>query len=114
MPSRRTTLVLDAVYALAAAGNPAFAPAAVGARLRSDQSPMSAWEIRGELSSLEASGELRLDPATALWSLRVAPTVTDTKAEASATTNATTIATTTATTTATTMASATAVKTGAV
>ena len=70
LPSRRTKLVLDAIHALAATGASAFAPADVGDHLRGAQTPMLMWEIRGELSKLEASGDIEIDSATARWSLR--------------------------------------------
>ncbi len=67
MHSRRTKLVLEAVQALVNAGKQGFSPADVGRQLREEGEPMSAWEVRGALSTLEASGEVRVDPATALW-----------------------------------------------
>ena len=82
MPSRRTKLVLDAIQAIAVAGNHAFAPADVGAQLRSAQTPMSAWEIRGELTTLEVSGDITIDPTTALWSLRASPSIPQPKSGA--------------------------------
>lgn len=73
MHSRRTKLVLAAVQALAHAGKQSFTPADVGLHLRTHAQPMSAWEVRGELSNLEASGDVRIDPATALWTLTTPP-----------------------------------------
>lgn len=70
--SRRTKLVLDALHALADAGQSTFTQAAVGAYLRGQQTPMSAWEVRGELSILEALGDIQLDAKTALWQFTAA------------------------------------------
>lgn len=44
-----------------------FRPGDVNRVLREKNQPMGAWEVRGELSKLEANGELALDPDTALW-----------------------------------------------
>ena len=73
LQSRRTKLVLEAVQALVKAGANGFAPADIGAHLRAHGEPMGAWEVRGELSNLEASGDVRLDTASARWHLN-APT----------------------------------------
>ena len=67
--SRRTKLVLAAVQALVNAGQQGLTPAEIGQHLRTNGEPMPAWAVRGELSTLEASGEVRVDPATALWYL---------------------------------------------
>ena len=71
MHSRRTNLVLAAIEALVKAGMHGFMPADVNAQLRASGEPMLPWEIRGELSVLEASGEICVDPVTAVWSMRV-------------------------------------------
>jgi len=39
----------------------------VVSRLREWNQPMGAWEVRGELSKLEAAGEIELEPAAATW-----------------------------------------------
>ena len=76
MQSRRTNLVLAAVRALASGGETNSAPGGardgftqsdIGAYLRDQGEPMSAWEVRGELTNLERAGEVRIDPATAIW-----------------------------------------------
>ena len=72
MHSRRTKLVLAAIQALANGGTQGFTPAEVGAQLRAQGEPVSAWEIRGELSNLEAAGNIRIDPASARWYLQAA------------------------------------------
>ena len=82
MSSRRTELVLDAIQSLAAAGQHAFAPADVGARLRDTKTPMSAWEIRGELTVLETSGAITIDTKTAMWTLKMATALPRTKSGA--------------------------------
>ena len=93
MHSRRTNLVLAAVHALAAgvetteassgtregttsSSSPpsslpgsGFTQSDIGAYLRAHAEPMSAWEVRGELSLLEHAGEVRIDPTTAIWFL---------------------------------------------
>lgn len=78
MPSRRTNLVLAAVRALASRGETAgasggaaggFTQSDISAHLRAEGEPMSAWEVRGELTNLERAGEVRIEPATAIWFL---------------------------------------------
>ncbi len=44
-------------------------PGAINARLRELGEPLGTWEVRGELSALERSGEIVNDPATGAWSL---------------------------------------------
>ena len=78
MQSRRTNLVLAAVRAVASGGQPTSAPGGakdgftqsdIGAYLRAQGEPMSAWEVRGELTNLERAGEVHIEPATAIWHL---------------------------------------------
>jgi len=44
-----------------------FLPGDVNALLRQQNEPMGAWEVRGELSTLERMGYLRLDAASGRW-----------------------------------------------
>lgn len=64
---RRTRRVLQVARALLEQQPDGIRPGEINARLRAENEPMGAWEVRGELSRLERSGELALDPATALW-----------------------------------------------
>ena len=64
--------VTDNVFAAVrevAASTPTFRPGDVAGFLRDKGEPMGAWEIRGELSRLEAAGLLSNDPVTGTWSL---------------------------------------------
>ncbi len=84
MQSRRTNLVLAAVRALASGGETTGAPGGtkggftkggftqsdISAYLRAQGEPMSAWEVRGELTNLERAGEVRIESATAIWFLK--------------------------------------------
>lgn len=65
--SRRTRRVLQVAQALLEQQPEGIRPGEINARLRMENEPMGAWEVRGELSRLERSGELALDPATARW-----------------------------------------------
>jgi hypothetical protein len=64
---RRTRRVLQVAQALLEQRPEGIRPGDINARLRAEDEPMGAWEVRGELSRLERSGELALDPATARW-----------------------------------------------
>ena len=64
---RRTRRVLQVAQALLEQRPEGIRPGDINARLRAENEPMGAWEVRGELSRLERSGELSLEPATALW-----------------------------------------------
>ncbi|MEQ8861761.1 MAG: hypothetical protein RIC56_24235 [Pseudomonadales bacterium] len=67
LDQRRTDLVLAVIENLLADGRTTFRPGDVVARLRERNEPMGTWEVRGELSRLEAEGVLALDPDTAEW-----------------------------------------------
>ncbi|NJN51998.1 MAG: hypothetical protein HC809_09715 [Gammaproteobacteria bacterium] len=73
MPSdlRRTRLVHTVFKDLIARGAPdaGIRPGAINTELRERGSPMGAWEVRTELTALEAAGEARCDPATGIWYL---------------------------------------------
>lgn len=66
---RRTDIVRRAFKELLAggAGDTGLRPADICAHLRTAGQPLGSWEVRFELSQLEASGEICLDPATATW-----------------------------------------------
>ena len=84
--SRSTNLVLAAIHALSAGSEKTDAPANqnnggskggftqsdISAYLRAHGEPMSAWEVRGELTSLERAGAVRIESATAIWYLTTA------------------------------------------
>lgn len=67
LDQRRTDLVIAVIEKLVADGRTAFQPGDVVERLRQQNQPMGSWEVRGELSRLEAEGVLALDPNTAEW-----------------------------------------------
>ena len=64
---RRTDLVLHVLRELIAAGATQVLPGAINARLREMGQPLGTWEVRGELSTLERSGDIANDPATGAW-----------------------------------------------
>ena len=68
---RRTQLVLRIFKELTAQeqGRDGLRPGDINARLRELGIPMGTWEVRGEFSVLEASGDIILDEATANWLL---------------------------------------------
>ena len=68
--SRRTDLVLAVFKELVANGADGVLPGAINDRLRELGQPMGSWEVRGELSTLEASGDIVIDQATGAWHLR--------------------------------------------
>ena len=67
---RRTDLVLRVLKDLIAAGTNGVLPGAINARLREMGEPLGTWEVRGELSTLEAAGEIVIDDASGAWYLR--------------------------------------------
>lgn len=69
LEQRRTDLVMAVIEKLVADGAGTFRPGEVVEQLRKQNQPMGAWEVRGELSRLEAEGTLALDPDTAEWRL---------------------------------------------
>lgn len=64
-------LVAAVVEKLVAEGRAEFRPGDVVSQLREQNQPMGTWEVRGELSKLEAEGLIENDPDTGVW--RVAP-----------------------------------------
>lgn len=69
LDERRTDLVMSVIEKLVAEGASEFRPGDVVSRLREQNQPMGSWEVRGELSRLEARGAIELDPASATWRL---------------------------------------------
>ena len=65
--ARRTKTVFDAVLALEGAGQSSFRPGDVTAHLRATDSPVGAWQVRGELTNLERLGLIVLDEESATW-----------------------------------------------
>ncbi len=68
---RRTNLVWSVIEKLVAEGHREFRPSDVVSRLRSQNQPMGTWEVRCELSNLEAEGAIELEPDSGVW--RTAP-----------------------------------------
>jgi hypothetical protein len=64
---RRTNLVLSAIEKLVADGKPDFRPGDIVSRLRQQNQPLGSWEVRGELSKLEAEGVIEADANSAVW-----------------------------------------------
>ena len=64
---RHIDLVLRVFKELVAAGANGVTPGAVAARLRELGEPMGTWAVRGALSTLEADGEIAIDPQTGTW-----------------------------------------------
>jgi hypothetical protein len=66
---RRTAVVQGIIEELIATGHATVRPGDVCTTLRSKGLPMGTWEVRAEFTRLEAAGFIRIDPATAGWSL---------------------------------------------
>ena len=66
---RRTKTVYAVIRELVGKGHATFGPGAVTAALRARGEPLDAWEVRGELSILEADGLIELDEESGTWSL---------------------------------------------
>lgn len=69
LAQRRKDLVLSVIEELVAAGGAEFRPGDVVSRLREQNQPMGAWEVRGELTNLEAEGAIVLEPESGVWKL---------------------------------------------
>jgi hypothetical protein len=50
-------------------GTAAVRPGDVCTRLREKGLPMGTWEVRAEFTRLESEGVIRIDPASAAWTL---------------------------------------------
>ena len=66
---RRTAVVQGIIEELVATGHATVRPGDVCTALRNKGQPMGTWEVRAEFTRLEAEGVIRIDPATAGWSL---------------------------------------------
>ena len=72
---RRTDLVFAVFSTLAAdKGTTGVAASEVIQALRQQGNPMSAWEVRGELTKLENMAAIELEESTARWRLPVSKT----------------------------------------
>jgi hypothetical protein len=69
LAQRRTNLVLSVVEKLIAEGRCQFRPSHVLERLREQNQPLGAWEVRAELSNLEAAGLIVLEAETGAWQM---------------------------------------------
>ncbi|MFM8353722.1 MAG: hypothetical protein ACKOBM_02295 [Gammaproteobacteria bacterium] len=67
--NRRTKLVLSVFQELVSKGSAEIRPGAIASLLRERNQPLSFWEIRGELSTLEAAGLIASVPDTGAWRL---------------------------------------------
>lgn len=65
----RTDQVYAVIEAIVADGQAEFRPGHIAEALRAAGSPMLSWEIRGELSRLEAEGLITADDATGAFAL---------------------------------------------
>jgi hypothetical protein len=61
--------VFAVIEALAEAGSSEFRPGDIADTLRAQGTPLLTWEIRGELSRLEAAGQITVDTATGAYSV---------------------------------------------
>ena len=67
---RRTHVVLDIFKSLIAGnGSDGLRAGDICTRLREMGSPMDTWQVRGELSNLEANGSIVVDPHSGAWFL---------------------------------------------
>lgn len=71
LAQRRTNLVLSAIEKLVAGGRRQFRPGDIVSHLRAQNQPLGTWEVRAELSNLEAAGLIELNADSACW--RMAP-----------------------------------------
>lgn len=67
--NRRTKTVYAVVQQLVRDGRSSFLPGDVNSALRERGQPMGTWEVRSELSALEAARLIELDPESGRWSL---------------------------------------------
>jgi len=70
--NRRTKTVYDVIQELVREGHTSFRPGDVNSALRKRSQPMGTWEVRRELSVLEAGGLIELDAESGTWSLNAA------------------------------------------
>ena len=70
---RRTKLVFTTFEELVVEGRSEIRPGDITQRLRERNQPLSYWEVRGELSNLEAEGLIEVHPETGGWQLAGQP-----------------------------------------
>jgi hypothetical protein len=70
---RRTKLVFTTFEELVVEGRSEIRPGDITQRLRERNQPLSYWEVRGELSNLEAEGLIEVRPETGGWQLAGQP-----------------------------------------
>ena len=66
---RKTRTVYDAFNSVIGSNGQEIRAGQVVAFLRESNDPFGSWEVRGELSKLEALGLLKLNGSTGTWSL---------------------------------------------
>jgi len=66
---RRTAVVQGVIEELIAGGKATVRPGDVCTLLREKGLPMGTWEVRAEFTRLESEGVIRIDPASAAWTL---------------------------------------------
>ncbi|MFW6027910.1 MAG: hypothetical protein ACOC9Q_00050 [bacterium] len=69
LEQRRTKLVLSVIESLVEDGITEFQPGHIATRLREWNQPLGAWQVRGDLSTLEADGVIENDAETGYWRL---------------------------------------------
>jgi len=65
----RTDEIYAVIRSLVGSGTQSFRPGHIADALRETGEPLLTWEIRGELSKLEARGVISADPVTGAYSL---------------------------------------------
>ena len=68
----RTDQVYAMIQRIVDEGRAEFRPGHIADALRAEGMPLLTWEIRGELSRLQAEGLIQADPKTGAWSLAAA------------------------------------------
>ncbi len=66
---RRTKRIFGVIQEIVAAQGGRFRPGDIASVLRERGQPLGAWEIRGQLSILEAEGLIRLEPESGTWEI---------------------------------------------
>lgn len=66
---RRTKKIFEVIQEIVAAEGHHFRPGDIASVLRDRGQPLGTWEIRGQLSILEAEGLVRLDPESGTWEI---------------------------------------------
>ena len=66
---RRTKRIFEVIQEIVGAEGKDFRPGDIASVLRERGQPLGAWEIRGQLSILEAEGLIRLVPESGGWQI---------------------------------------------